>query len=206
MICEGLRVIGLTGGIASGKSSIAAFFVQKGVTVIDADQLARDVVAAGTPPFNSIVALFGSSALNSDGTLNRSYVRGEIFADSDKRKQLEAIVHPGIRDLSLRLMNDAAQAGEKVVVYMAPLLIESGAMERVDEVWVVSVDPEIQRQRLMQRDGLTSDQAQRIIDSQMPLAEKERYADQLINNNGTLQKTLLELEKIWDREFKINHE
>lgn len=206
MKCDAVRIIGLTGGIASGKSSVANFFRKKGVTVIDADQLSRDAVAPGTAALKRIALLFGSSAYNPDGTLNRHYVREQVFSDSDKRKQLEAIVHPEIKRLSADSIQAALRAGEKYVVYMAPLLIEAGAMDRVDEVWVVTVCQEVQLERLMKRDNISLDQAQAIIDSQMPLAEKEQYADVLIHNNGALQETEQEFEIIWDREFGYSHE
>lgn len=206
MICNNMRIIGLTGGIASGKSRVADFFSKKGLTIIDADQLARDAVAPGTPILERIISLFGISSRNEDGTLNRSYVREQIFTDSDKRKQLEAIVHPEIKRLSQILIRDVSASGQKNIIYMAPLLIEAGALDRVDEVWLVTLRPEIQLLRLMLRDNLSADAAQRIICSQMPLAEKERYADVLIDNNGTFPETVQQLEEIWKREFRNSHE
>jgi len=195
-----IKVIGLTGGIATGKSSVARFFTEHGITVIDADQLARDAVSPASPALAQIVSTFGQGVLTNDGALDRKRLGEIIFSDSEKRRQLENILHPEIRKRAEEHIAQAAAAGKKHVIYMAPLLIEAGAIDRVDDIWVVTVRPEIQLQRLMQRDGTSLDQAQRMIASQMPLAEKESYGSVVIDNSGTEAETRTILETVWAKE------
>ena len=202
----GIRVIGLTGGIATGKSSVARFFAEQGVPVIDADQLARDAVQPGSPALERIVAHFGHEMLSHDGLLDRKRLGEQIFSDPDKRRQLERILHPEIRRLADERIALAAAAGHQRIIYMAPLLIEAGAGNRVDDLWVVTVRPEIQLQRLMQRDGIGSDQARRMVDSQMPLPEKERYGSVVIDNSGTEAETRAALEAVWAKETGNSNE
>ena len=195
-----IRVIGLTGGIATGKSSVARFFAEKGVPVIDADQLSRDVVLPASDALAQIVARFGPEVLTQEGVLDRKRLGSMIFSNPEKRRLLEEILHPEIRKLSEMHISAAEAAGHKRLIYMAPLLIEAGGSSRVDTIWVVTVRPEIQMERLMQRDGVTRDQAQKIIDSQMPLAEKERYGRVVIDNSGTEAETWSFLESFWLKE------
>jgi len=195
-----IKVIGLTGGIATGKSSVARFFTEHGITVIDADQLARDAVSPDSPALAQIVSTFGQGVLTNDNTLDRKRLGEIIFSDSEKRRQLENILHPEIRKRAEEHIARAAAAGQTHVIYMAPLLIEAGATDRVDDIWVVTVRPEIQLQRLMQRDGVSLDQAQRMVASQMPLAEKESYGSVVIDNSGTEAETRTILETVWAKE------
>ncbi len=198
----GIRIIGLTGGISTGKNSIARFFQEKGAPVIDADQLARDAVAPGSRCLAEVLAAFGEGVRAADGGLNRKALGALVFSDSRKRRQLEGILHPEIRRLAEERIAAAAQSGQRVVFYMAPLLIEAGATDRVDELWVVTVRPELQLERLMHRDGISRDEAQRIIASQMPLAEKERCGRIVIDNSGTPAETRRQLTEIWKREIE----
>lgn len=200
MTCTEIRIIGLTGGVASGKSSVARLLEEQGVPVIDADQLARDAVLPGSPALDSIALLFGSGVLAPDGTLDRKRLGALVFADSGKRSQLEKILHPEIRRLADEQVARAVAEGHRLLVYMAPLLIEAGAADRVSEIWVVTVPPEIQLERLMARDGIGREAAQRIIDSQMPLAEKAGYGRILINNSGTPEETRQLVADIWKKE------
>jgi dephospho-CoA kinase len=197
-----IRIIGLTGGIACGKSSVATFFRLRGVPVIDADQLSREVVQPGSPALERIAALFGADGLTADGALDRARMGALIFADTGKRQQLEAILHPQIRKLADERISQAASAGHRRLVYMAPLLIEAGVSERVDEIWVVTVADEIQLERLMARDNLSRDQALQRVASQMPLTEKARHGKIVIDNSGTPQQTERLLESIWTAETK----
>lgn len=203
---DGIRVIGLTGGIASGKSSVARFFQDRGVTVIDADQLARCAVAPGSRGLERVLAAFGRELLAADGQLDRKGLAAQVFSNPDKRKLLEKILHPEIKQLAENCIAQAAEHGQKAVIYMAPLLIEAGVMDRVDELWVVTVRPEIQLERLMVRDGLARDEALRIIASQMPLAVKETYGRIVIDNSGTPEETASMLAEIWAEELEENHE
>lgn len=195
-IPRGIRVIGLTGGIATGKSSVARFFEEHGIPVIDADQLARDAVQPGSAALERIVALFGNKILTQDGQLDRKRLGALIFRVPEKRRQLEAILHPEIRNLAEKRIIQAANAGYQRVIYMAPLLIEAGATERVDTIWVVTVRPEIQLERLMRRDGINREQAERIVASQMPLSEKERCGSVVIDNSGSEEQTRQVLESV----------
>jgi dephospho-CoA kinase len=203
---SGVRVIGLTGGIATGKNSIAAFFQAKGAVVIDADQLAREAVEPGSRGLAGVVEAFGSDVLGLDGRLDRGRLGELVFSDSGRRSQLEAVLHPEIKRLAEERIASAAGAGHRVIFYMAPLLIEAGVADRVDEVWVVTVRPEVQLERLMLRDGISRDQAQRMIDSQMPLAEKEKCGRVVIDNSGTPEETGRRLAEIWAHEIEGCHE
>jgi len=202
----GIRVIGLTGGIATGKSSVARFFTERGIPVIDADQLARDAVLPGSPALDLIVSLFGREMLTHDGLLDRKRLGALIFSDHEKRRQLENILHPEIRRRAEERISQAAEVGHQRLIYMAPLLIEAGATDRVDTVWVVTVRPEIQLERLMRRDGISREQAGQLINSQMPLSEKERCGSVVIDNSGTEAQTRMVLETVWAKETGSSNE
>ncbi len=197
-----MLTIGLTGGIATGKSSVAALLAEHGAEVIDADHLARDAVAPGTAALQRIVELFGQQALLADGSLNRQAVRDLVFNEPARRQQLEAILHPAIKELALQQIEQARIRGSRVVVYMAPLLIEAGATDRVDEIWVVTVRPEVQLARLMARDGCNQKQAEQIIAAQMPLAEKERFGVVVIDNSSSLEETSRQVEAAWQQRIR----
>lgn len=197
----GVRVVGLTGGIATGKSSVARFLMERGAVVIDADELSRLAVQPGSPALARIVDLFGAGVLLPDGNLDRRKMRSLVFGNDVNRRQLEGIVHPEIRRLAEERIAAAACRGERIVFYMAPLLIEAGVTSRVDEIWVVTLRPEIQIQRLMERDGISREDACKIIDSQMPLAEKERHGRVVIDNSGTPEETERLVADIWEREM-----
>lgn len=201
---SGIRVIGLTGGIASGKSTVARFFSEQGATVIDADSLAREAVRPGSATLERIVALFGREILLPDGSLDRKRLGRLVFAATDLRHQLEQITHPAIRRLAVERISQLEKQGHRVVFYMAPLLIEAGAVDRVDELWVVTVRPEIQLERLMRRDVIGRVEAERIIASQMSLAEKERHGRIVIDNSGTPEETRRIVAEIWAREIGNN--
>ena len=203
---SGIRIIGLTGGVATGKSSVARFFEERGVPVIDADQLAREAVSPGSPCLAQLAALFGHGVINAEGALDRKRMGSIVFGDAEKRRLLEEVLHPEIRRLAEERIARAAAAGRRTVVYMAPLLIEAGVTDRVDEIWVVTVRPDIQLERLMARDGIGREEAGRIIASQMPLAEKERHGRVVIDNSGTPEETRRLLAEIWEREIAVHHE
>lgn len=200
MIHPGVRIIGLTGGIASGKSSVAGIFQELGVPVIDADQLAREAVLPGSPSLVRIAGVFGDDLIAADGTLDRKRLRTLVFSDPGKRHLLEEILHPEIRRLGEGRIAQEIASGHRLLVYMAPLLIEAGAADRVDEIWVVTVRPGIQLERLTARDGLCREEAQRIIKSQMPLAEKASYGRVLIDNSGSPEETRQLVIDIWKKE------
>lgn len=195
-----MKVIGLTGGIASGKSSVARTLEKLGAVVVDADQLAREVVKPGEPAYIAIIAEFGELVLNPDQTIDRATLGKLVFADAAARKRLERITHPAIGSRAAERLAELQQAGAQVVFYMAPLLIEAGITSRVDEIWVVYVDEETQLQRLMQRDLISRDEAIQRLSAQMPMAEKVKYGKVVIDNSGTLDETERQVREIWERE------
>ena len=177
--------IGLTGGIASGKSTVAQRFSELGVPVIDADESARIVVAPGSPGLAEIIGKFGEDLLTAGGALDRRLLRNLIFSDPGCRRELEAILHPLIRaDMEHR----ASAASGPYLVLAIPLLIESGGRGRVDRVLVVDVDEEVQLKRLMGRDGGTIEQAKAILAAQASRAARLQAADDVLPNVGSLSE------------------
>lgn len=197
-----MRVIGLTGGIASGKSTVARILERLGVPVIDADRLAREVVEPGTPALAAIVAAFGVAVLGPEGRLDRAKLGTIVFGDPEARRKLERITHPAIGALADDLLAGYRQGGEPVVIYMAPLLIEAGVTGRVDEVWVVYVDRETQTARLCAREGISPQEARLRIDSQMPMEEKAALGRLVIDNRGTPEELERQVVGIWEREIR----
>jgi dephospho-CoA kinase len=175
--------IGLTGGIASGKTTVAHRFVELGIPVIDADESARTVVAPGMPGLAAVVDKFGTGLLIADGELDRRALRHLIFADPDRRRELEAILHPLIRaDMEQRAHTSAGP----YIVMAIPLLVEGGAIDRVDRILVVDVPEDLQRQRVMRRDGVSAEQAQAILAAQTSRENRLQVADDVILNVGTV--------------------
>lgn len=197
-----MKIIGVTGGIATGKSTIAGFLEELGAQIIDADQLSRDVVAPGSAALKQIAETLGPELLMPDGTLDRKLLRSMIFSDASLRHRLEAITHPAIKELALQRLDEARQSGAAVAVYMAPLLIEAGATDRVDEIWVVTVRPDIQLERLMARDQCSRDEALRIVAAQMPLAEKEKFGTIVIDNSNGLEQTRQQVINAWKQSIR----
>jgi dephospho-CoA kinase len=186
-----VKLVGLTGGIASGKSAVAKILERLGAAVINADDLAREVVEPGKVAWQDIVDAFGTGVLQPDQTLDRQKLRTLIFSDREGRKKLEAIIHPRVRALAEERIRERSLAGYSIVVYEVPLLFEGKLHEWLRPVILVACDLETQRRRLQERDLLTQTEAQKHIDAQMSLAEKRRLADYVIENNGSLE----ELEK-----------
>ena len=178
-------LVGLTGGIATGKSTVAAMFRSLGCPVIDADVLAREVVEPGEPALADIVREFGTGVLAPDGRLDRKALAAVVFADAGRRRRLEAITHPRIRErLASRLAALAGAGFGGVVIFDAAVIVESGAYRQMDRLVVVIADEATQLARLRARDGLDEEEARRRIASQMPLAEKAKLADHVIDNSG----------------------
>ena len=178
-------LVGLTGGIATGKSTVAGVFRRLGAVVIDADQLARDVVAPGEPALVEIAREFGPEVLQPDGTLDRKRLGAIVFRDADRRCRLEAITHPAIRARFLaRLQALTDEAFDGLVVFDAPVMIESGGYRAMDRLVVVVTDEATQLARLMARDGIGRDEALDRVRSQMPLTDKAKLADHVIDNSG----------------------
>jgi dephospho-CoA kinase len=175
--------IGLTGGIASGKSTVAQRFVDLGIRVVDADEAARTVVAPGTEGLAQVVRRFGPSVIGEKGELNRQALRDLIFGDSLLRRDLEAILHPLIR---AEMERQTALAAGPYLVMAIPLLVEGGSRDHVDRILVVDVDENVQLQRLMARDGGSIEQARAILASQATRAARLRAADDVLSNTGTV--------------------
>jgi dephospho-CoA kinase len=175
--------IGLTGGIASGKSTAAKFFGALGVPILDSDQIARDVVEPGQPPLERLVERFGSSILTPDGHLDRPALRDIVFSDPMARADLEALTHPAI---GAAMEARSAAAGGPYQVLVIPLLVEKNLSSHVDRVLVVDCDEELQVRRLRDRDGSTPEQAQAILGAQAPRAARLRAADDVITNEADM--------------------
>jgi dephospho-CoA kinase len=191
-----IRVFGLTGGLASGKSAVARMIRARGVPVIDADLLAREVVAKGSEGLAEVVKLFGEGVLLADGSLDRPKVAELVFADPEKRRGLNRIVHPRIGALSAQRIADLAAAGEPLVCYEAALLVENGLVEAFRPLVVVAVPEDVQVARAMARDAATEEQARARIAAQLPLADKVRAADFVIDNSGGLAATEARVDEV----------
>ncbi|GGD16682.1 dephospho-CoA kinase [Pontibacillus chungwhensis BH030062] len=189
-------VIGLTGSIATGKSTVSLMFDDYGIPVVDADKLSREVVKPGRDAYNQIVSVFGEGILREDHTLDRKALGEIVFNNDEKRKQLNEIVHPAVRSEMVRERDQYLMQGDKAVVLDIPLLFESQLTDYVDKTLVVAVDEEVQLKRLMERDGSTKEEALSRIRSQISITEKSRMADEVIDNNGSKKETYDQLDAI----------
>lgn len=192
-----MLILGLTGGIATGKSTVAKMFVELGAAHVDADILAREVVAVGKPAWRAIADRFGSAVLRPDGSLDRKALAGLVFRDSQALASLNRITHPPIIALAGERLAAAAAGGALVCVLEAPLLYETGLDREVDRVVVVITEEVTQLARLMQREQLTEDEARLRLAAQLPLAEKARRADYCIVNDGPLSATWRQVRELW---------
>jgi len=194
-------LVGLTGGIGAGKSTVAGLFAQAGARVICADQLARDVVAPGSPALKEIAHAFGAKFIAADGTLDRAQMAARVFAEPAARKRLEGILHPRIRERFQQLAAAiAAEDPAAVIVYDAPVLIEAGAHAAMDRVVVVAADEKTQVRRLATRDGMSQENALARIRAQMPLAEKLAHADHVLDGGLPLERVTAQVRELM-REF-----
>jgi dephospho-CoA kinase len=190
--------VGLTGGIASGKSTVSEAFARLGARVLDADKVAREVVLPGQPAWLKLQQAFGPEYFLPDGEVNRSKLRKLVFANPEKRSKLNAIVHPEVmKEINRRVEQLATSAQDAVVVVDVPLLLEVGVAHRFDRVIVVYVTENVQIKRLRQRDGLSLQGARRALSTQMALDMKVEHADYVIDNNGTLDETQAQVEEVW---------
>jgi dephospho-CoA kinase len=191
-------IIGLTGGIATGKSTVVEILRRKGALIIDADQLAREVVEPNQTAWREIVSWLGDSVLLPDQNLDRAKIAELVFGDPQKLKTLNSIIHPrvGIRILELTREIEQANPGA-VIVYDIPLLIEAGMQEMVDLILLVYAPRELQLKRLIERDKLTQGEAELRLVAQMPIDEKKRFAHRIIDNSGSLAETEKQVERFW---------
>lgn len=183
-----MLIIGLTGGIASGKSTVSKELAHLGVAIHDADLVSRKVVAKGSEGLKEIVETFGQEYLTEDGELNRPKMAELVFKDNDARQKLNHIVHTAVRKDRAAFLEDHKE--DKVVVLDVPLLIENGLYKNVDKVWLVMVSEEEQVRRAMLRDNATEEQVRARINAQMAFSEKAKYADLIIDNSGTMEATI----------------
>ena len=182
-----MKLIGLTGGIASGKSTVAKILERLGAAIVNADVLSREVVEPGRDAWKEIVDAFGAEVLQTDQTLDRQKLRAIIFDRPEARKKLESIIHPRVRALAEERIRQHAAAGYEIIVYEVPLLFEGNLQDALRPVILVACAADTQRRRLQHRDQLDAAAAQKHIEAQMSLAEKRRLADYVIENDGNLE-------------------
>lgn len=192
-----MLIVGLTGGIASGKSTVSRLLRERGAPIVDADQIVHQLQAPGSPLLAEIAGAFGPTVIRPDGSLDRPRLGSIVFADPAKRHQLEAIVHPPVRAQIWAEAERHERAGAPAVILDIPLLIEGGWQERLDRVWLVWVDATTQVERLMARDGLPREGALARIGAQMPLDQKRAFADLVIDNTGPLTETEAQVDQAW---------
>lgn len=192
-----MKLIGLTGSIASGKSTVTLMLRELGAPVVDADAIVHQVQQPGTPVAQAIAREFGPEVIRPDGSLDRAALGRIVFADPARRKALEGIVHPAVRERMWQEIERYRAEGRPAVVLDIPLLYESGWDRLVDEVWVVYVDPATQRERLIARDRMTPEEADRRIAAQMDLEQKRSRAHRVIDNRGTEAETRAQVARAW---------
>ena len=192
--------MGLTGGIASGKSTVSAMLAEKGAFLVDADVIAREVMLPGHQVLDAVVRRFGKEMLRPDGSLDRARLGAVIFRDPASRRDLNGLTHPAIRKEMLRPM-EACESREpdRLIVADIPLLYETGWEKMLDKVLVVYVPRGLQLERLIGRDGLTAEQVESRLQAQMSIEDKRTRADYVIDNSGSLEDTELQLDRLWDR-------
>ncbi|GFN30124.1 dephospho-CoA kinase [Paenibacillus xylaniclasticus] len=191
--------IGLTGGIACGKSTVSAMLVERGARLVDADQVAREVVLPGEPALRAVAERFGQAVLHEDGTLNRQALGAIVFGQEDKRSELEAILHPAIRQRMREQMERwEREDSDAIIIADIPLLYETGQQTSYEGVIVVYVPVELQRARLMSRNGFTAEEADSRIRSQMNIERKRELADWVIDNSGSIEQTRELVARLWD--------
>lgn len=189
--------IGLTGGIASGKTLVASMLADRGAVVIDADRLGHEAYLPGTDAFRRIVETFGPEVVATDGTIDRRVLGATVFGDPAARARLQDIVWPVMRAMAQRRLEELRSAGTDVAVLEAAILIEAGWTDLVDEVWVVTVAEAVARQRLMSRNGLSAEQADARIRAQISNDERRRHATVVIDNSGTVADLERQVESAW---------
>ena len=197
-----MKIIGLTGGIGSGKTSVAAKLRAMGARVFDADEAAKNAVLPGTEGFLKVVETFGTKIVDADGKLNRTALAEIVFNDKAALKRLEEIIHSYVWQETDKFLSECQQSGERAAVLDIPLLIECGWHQKVDEVWLVVLPVEEQIMRTMKRSGMTAEAVQARIAAQMPLEEKKKYATLIIDNSGSWEETEKQVITAWEKAVK----
>lgn len=194
--------IGLTGGIASGKSVVATRFAELGAVVIDADALAREVVAPGTPGLADVVSVFGDDVLSADGGLDRAKLGSLVFNDPAQREQLNAIIHPLVRERAAQLLKEAAEAGpDSIVVQDIPLLVETGQTGSFDVVVVVDAPDEVRVQRMTENRHMSGEEARARMAAQASRAERLGAADVILDNSGSVEALIQQVDSLWQSQL-----
>jgi dephospho-CoA kinase len=194
-----MRVIGLTGGIASGKSLVSKLLAQRGAVVIDADRLGHETYRSGTETFRQVVEAFGPDVAGADGEVDRRKLGEKVFADPEARHRLQEIVWPAIRRLGEERIAALREQGTDVAVLEAAVLIEADWVSLVDEVWVVEASPDTARSRMMQRNGLTAEQAEGRLRAQLTNEKRRPFATVLIDNNGSIEDLRRAVDEAWSK-------
>jgi dephospho-CoA kinase len=194
-----MMVIGLTGGIGSGKSTVATMLRNADIPVIDADELAKEVTKAKSTAFKEIVEFFGPKVLNNDNTLDRKLLLKMVFSNKNLLEKLENIIHPRIERLFKKKLNKLAELGVKVIVYMAPLIFEKGLHLNFNKTILIIADEDIRRERIAKRDGLSINDMKEIFKAQFSDRIKISLADEVIKNNGTINELYKNLLLAWER-------
>ena len=193
------KIIGLTGGIASGKSTVSQLLRELGAEIYDADEVAKLIVEPGKPAWKELVTEFGENILNSDQTINRAKLGQIVFASAQARTKLNEITHPRVIEMFSKTVDEfkGQKSHSPALILDVPLLIEAKMDNLVDEIWLVYVQPETQVKRLMKRNGLTTEEALARLAAQMPIDEKRHYADVIIDNQGSIEETRQNVIKLW---------
>ena len=194
-----MRVIGLTGGIASGKSLVTEQLAKRGATVIDADKVGHAAYLKGSETFDAVVAEFGEEIVGADGEIDRKALGGKVFGDPAARRRLEGIVWPAMRTMMEAQLETLRAEDSGIVVIEAAVLIEADWLPIVDEVWVVSASPAAARKRLSERNGLNEEQAEARLQAQLTNDARRSYADVVIENDGTLEELTAAVDAAWSK-------
>ena len=196
--------VGLTGGIASGKSTVSEIFASLGAKILDADEVAREVLLPGQPAWTRLRQAFGLEFFHPDGRVKRKQLRKLVFADPEKRKELNAIVHPEVmREINRRAETLSSSLETGVLLVDVPLLLEVGVANRFDKVVVVYASEIVQIERLMERDGISEEEAEQALKAQMVLKEKVEMADYVIDNSGRLEETQVQVQRVWQELLEL---
>ena len=194
-----MRIIGLTGGIASGKSLVTEQLAERGATVIDADKVGHAAYLKGSETFDAVVAEFGEEIVGADGEIDRKALGGKVFGDPAARRRLEGIVWPAMRTMMEAQLETLRAEDSGIVVIEAAVLIEADWLPIVDEVWVVSASPAVARKRLSERNGLNEEQAEARLQAQLTNDARRSYADVVIENDGTLEELTAAVDAAWSK-------